>query len=138
MCGAQGGAPPGGGSDAKAPRGRTAKKREAQAAARQQREVQMAEEVRAELAAASARATGVDSTARYLRRVQPSSSREKAAGTAGAPRVGQGDPGERPGGPQGALGTPSLAFPWVPLALPGCPWRSLGSRRPSLALWAVI
>ena len=24
-----------------------------------------------------------------------------------------------PGGPQGALSTPSLAFPWVPLALPG-------------------
>ena len=31
-------------------------------------------------------------------------------------------PREKPGGRQGALGTPSLAFPWGSLALPGCPW----------------
>ena len=42
----------------------------------------------------------------------------EARGTQGGPGGLKG----KPGGLQGALGAPSLAFPWVPLALPGCPW----------------
>jgi hypothetical protein len=37
-------------------------------------------------------------------------------------QAGPGGPMGRPGSPQGNLCTPSLAFPWIPLALSGCRW----------------
>jgi hypothetical protein len=47
----------------------------------------------------------------------------EARGTQGGP-VG---PRGRPGSPQGDLCTPSLAFPWIPLALSGCPIKDSSS-----------
>ena len=51
-------------------------------------------------------------------KVDPIFSFLEARGTQGGPGVPRG----KHGGPQGALGTPSLASPLVPLALPGCSW----------------
>ena len=53
----------------------------------------------------------------------------------GSPREGPGGPRGKPGkGYPGLPGGP-LAFPWVPLALPGCPWPP---KKKLVSLWVIL